>query len=590
MKTRIIQILICIGISLLSISCDAVLSSGLSYYRQQQTIAATTDTDEPPPPPPPTIDPEDEIEPVPEGATLYTMFEVLLANGEVDESILVKFDEEVQAAVKSILPSSNHSILVETAAFENKVININNIDNYVPTLSFVNASWDLGNAEDSKAGDGFKITGVPTNPTSSEIKYYRSTGYVPSVVQGLSAKINSETYGDGTERMVERFMFYRFTGKASIASLNNMLVAVDTYTNLVFAFAYPYDFETILGNSNPSAWASLDYPFYTYDPIGYVGNDGSFTIESWYNNALTDKKGAIKPADILRTGKSPYGYTVLEGGESAKVYLENIKEKVYVYNGDPVETYTVSEDGLQIIKTGGTDKTYTFESATTDTVGTYSGATFTLQDDGNILLNENETEKLLELLEYYDLTVSATSIHNINMKSQKLSGFSWKDVSEAYMTYAVRSSLYVNGESASYTVLAEKKNADEKPDGLISNNTVTVGVGETHSVSGSVTSTVSNVQLGNTLISLDSKLVAVGYSFASFVETASNKYRVYNDYGKPNVVLKYDTVQEAFVLDSEKSHLPNTTVSDFVLRQGETKDIAVTYNNESIVTYTLSFK
>ncbi|WP_304354696.1 hypothetical protein [Brachyspira innocens] len=115
-----------------------------------------------------------------------------------------------------------------------------------------------------------------------------------------------------------QFYFYRYKGNAFV-DLDNFLVAVDTKTGLVFPYAVPEKWETVVGNNAPKGWISAElgrtgvygttdqeetfeaHKFWQYDPIGQVNDDGSVTLEQFYIDA--QKKGDYKP---VYTGASPY--------------------------------------------------------------------------------------------------------------------------------------------------------------------------------------------------------------------------------------------------------------------------------------------
>ncbi|MGI0530703.1 hypothetical protein [Treponema socranskii] len=164
-----------------------------------------------------------------------------------------------------------------------------------------------------------------SNPITS-MKYFRYYGRNPFK---LYANEKYDLYGeDGNptgekELLMKRFVFYRFTGNGGgLVALNNYLVAVDTYTKLVFSFAKPVDFKSVAGKNVPTKWASVDthstgpggkkYRFYQYDPAGYVSEDGEFHMGTAYKNNL-----ASGNYDPVYTGKSPYvGYVGNASGEN----------------------------------------------------------------------------------------------------------------------------------------------------------------------------------------------------------------------------------------------------------------------------------
>lgn len=147
---------------------------------------------------------------------------------------------------------------------------------------------------------------------------------------------------------LSRFYFYRFTGDTLSPSLDNFLFAVDTYSKLMFAFAYPTKTEAVFGNNVPKAWGPIDgnaflgtnYQFYMYDPVGYVEkkDDGGYNVVlyQWFQNNLA--KGVYQPTlggidaksqgdtyvELARkspdgAGKSPFN------NQSVNFFAENMK-------------------------------------------------------------------------------------------------------------------------------------------------------------------------------------------------------------------------------------------------------------------------
>ncbi len=620
MKFNIKIFFACLFVCVLTVSCTDILGGGsrVDRYRQQQEVANNESDvpfipeEEPTDPSNPGGGTDEPEEPLPEGAAAYSMFDVLKANGQIDEEILAHFPSDVQANVRSQLASISGSFT--SADLQRKVIEIQEIRDDTPKARLISSqTWSDGS--DSKylsslSSDKFTkkygsftvytVMNVNVSPT-----YYMYNGYNPFF--GATGSTNAGTYGDGSERRMDRFVFYRFTGNASGQDLDNMLVALDTHTRLLFSFGVPTGFKEVFGKSNPTSWGSVEsnvkvdgksYKFYEYDPAGYVDASGNFVMADWYMEK--NAKGDYTP---VYTGKSPYLHTVIVGGASATEYLDALKGRELYYE-DADELYTVSSEGSTIEASGSIKQTYTFEGATSSTKGTFSGATFTINEDGTVLMSENGVDKLLKAPVVNTIKISAKSIKNIKMVGRVYSWFKWRDTTdEVYVTYQIQSTVY-QGDAGTYDILSHRYNGMRRPNGDfmsgvsetfrgIENFTDKITKGSTlNPVSEKTDKTyeVSNAQFTSTNIALDSLIVAQGESFAGFLESATDQTRTYNDYGKPNVVLKYDVAQKGFVLDAAKSSLANTTVtSNFVLRQGETKDLAVTYNNQSVVTYTLSF-
>lgn len=150
---------------------------------------------------------------------------------------------------------------------------------------------------DSKAGN-FGI---------SQLKYYLYKGKNPLM--------------SSSDPIMKRFYFYRFSGKAAkILLLDNYLVAVDTYTKLVFAFAVPTKYKNMFSKRIPEAWGALDnnsssgkYKFYEYDPVGIVKSNGSVELYDWHLSDM--REGKYEPtigkqgsevATYGKAGRSPY--------------------------------------------------------------------------------------------------------------------------------------------------------------------------------------------------------------------------------------------------------------------------------------------
>ncbi len=176
-----------------------------------------------------------------------------------------------------------------------------------PTYWYVAGNWgqaiDTGKREYQKEGPSTKAG----SHGLSDIKYYFYKGKNPL----------ARSQG----KMTERFYYYRFSGKAAgMITMDNYLIAVDTYTKLVFAFAIPVEYKNILWRKIPEKWVALEsgmsnksYKFYEYDPVGIVLANGTFELYSWH---LADmSKGNYKPtmmkqgeniATYGKAGRSPY--------------------------------------------------------------------------------------------------------------------------------------------------------------------------------------------------------------------------------------------------------------------------------------------
>ena len=168
----------------------------------------------------------------------------------------------------------------------------------IPSFKFIDKTedryWQLNNSEtkeyiysgkNSKAGIFF----------ISSMKYYQYRGYNPL----YTAQRNR----DNADAM-KRFYFYRFTGKGGgIISLDNTLVAVDIYTKYVYIYGVPVEEDTVFGVEVPLQWGPSDtvvykgslLPFYKYDPVGHVNEDGTVVLYPSYQNSFLDKVNRYQP-------------------------------------------------------------------------------------------------------------------------------------------------------------------------------------------------------------------------------------------------------------------------------------------------------
>lgn len=284
-------------VSLLIAACPSPLIN--SYYVQQQNRA----TNKPPNPPSDLDDDTSPMPPLPDGK--LNAFWVILPDGVIAEP---KGDNTAHTQLAGKLGTGYE---FSTAKFDNWKFKSNFSSSNVPEMEYSGTvTWDADqyNGEDADAG-GNKI---------KSMVYYRFRGKNPFGLYKNEKYPVYNTEGKPTgkkEALMTRFVFYRFTGKGGgVADLDNYIVAVDMYSKLVFAFAKPIKFATLVGQQVPTEWASIDkvedglkntdgrqYRFYEYDPAGYVTPDGNFHMTETYKNNLA--AGKYIPAF---TGKSPY--------------------------------------------------------------------------------------------------------------------------------------------------------------------------------------------------------------------------------------------------------------------------------------------
>ena len=284
-------------VSLLIAACPSPLIN--SYYVQQQNRA----TNKPPNPPSDLDDDTSPMPPLPDGK--LNAFWVILRDGVIVEP---NGDNAAHTQFEGKL-GSGYSF--PTSKFDDWKFKSNFSSSNVPEMEYAGTvTWEgeQYKGEDAHAGGN----------TIKSMVYYRSRGNNPFGLYKNEKYPVYNTEGKPTgkkEALMTRFVFYRFTGKGGgVADLDNYIVAVDMYSKLVFAFAKPIEFETLVGQKVPSRWASIDkvedglkntdgrqYRFYEYDPAGYVTADGNFHMTETYKNNLA--AGKYIPAC---TGKSPY--------------------------------------------------------------------------------------------------------------------------------------------------------------------------------------------------------------------------------------------------------------------------------------------
>lgn len=171
-------------------------------------------------------------------------------------------------------------------------------DKNVPTYTMTKGDvWKEGDATKreyvhsnapSTEGQGWSITGVT---------YYQYRGINPNYEATGNYNVSLQmTAAEEPNPKLSRFYFYRFTGKGGgVQWLDNYLIAVDTYSKLIFAFSEPVEFSSM---GAPTKWDPTDneafygqmYQFYMYDPVGYVlkKDDGSYEIQlyQWFQDSL----------------------------------------------------------------------------------------------------------------------------------------------------------------------------------------------------------------------------------------------------------------------------------------------------------------
>ncbi len=373
-------------IPLFLFACNLGFTPGRAYYYiQQQSEDEDTELI------PPTEDIElslnymfDILEP--KGVIQNSELEALLLyyQGELssDEALLQTFYNQIfELPVVKKAADTNFSVIdLSTYNFNDALIRAEFSSKNVPAMRYESGSlWTL--SEDKTylppLGDEnlytYEYTGDNTtagvNPITG-VTYLKYEGYNPFFA--IDSKYNQALLVDGSERGMQRFIFYRFKGKGGgIVNLDNMLVAVDTHTALIFSFGVPTEFETILGQDSPTKWEAVEvaatapdgqkYKFYEYDPAGYLDEFGNFVMYDWYVSNLSQANAANQTNFYPQyTGVSPYlvnfdvkkpSFNILNNaGDDINGYYTELRD--FTFNEPPglvatYDVYRIDDSGIE---------------------------------------------------------------------------------------------------------------------------------------------------------------------------------------------------------------------------------------------------
>lgn len=131
-----------------------------------------------------------------------------------------------------------------------------------------------------------------------------------------------------TVQFLQRFCFFRMTGKTLLPTVNIYLFALDMHTGLIFCYALPISFNKVFGHLIPIKWVPVEehpyvrehFPnrqFYELDPFGFIQEDGKIILYDWIIQQSQLKAGDIlnylphlddyeAPASPNGPGYSPY--------------------------------------------------------------------------------------------------------------------------------------------------------------------------------------------------------------------------------------------------------------------------------------------
>ncbi len=219
-------------------------------------------------------------------------------NESADEKDLPSLSLSMSEAQKELFKTVSAGTQFDSDIFDTWLLKVSFDKNNVPKYQFFVPSdgreWKLttsSNAEylfdagrdNNTAQGGFRI-----NPMT----VYQYRGKNPLVR-------SSSAYNKAPQ--LERFYFYRFSGKAAgLIELDNYLAAVDTYSKFLFAYGKITSYTgAVVGQYIPQKYQAVELfaeerPFYEYDPIGYVNEDGSVILyQEYYTEMISGEHGAV---------------------------------------------------------------------------------------------------------------------------------------------------------------------------------------------------------------------------------------------------------------------------------------------------------
>lgn len=354
--------------------------------------------------------------------------------------------------------------------------------------------------------------------TVSKVKYY--------MYRNMNPTFSSTSAYNKSERL-QRFWFYRFTGSAGLDT-DNYLIAIDSYSKLVFAFAIPVKWKTIVGIPAPMEWGAVELGweasadsatlnkqvkfavdgftyFYEYDPVGIVHSDGTIEIYPWCTSSIANDNSYAPRveggkvdlsrdiADIGKPGRSPYM---------------------------PIKIIEKNKIALQV-------QNLEIENISAKTLNT----------------------KLGGKTEYYDYA-----------------GF----------IYDIRLAGSLNTEEPVLNTIASK----EKPS-LFFDSLTTVNIGERKSILSTVyTTDIQYEDKDEVYFSLDASITMYDKTY-KIPQVVNGTILI--EHQKPMIKFKYDKTQAMFVFDSSIGDTANISYDkSFTLKKGEIKEFVITIKNDTI--------
>ncbi len=236
-------------------------------------------------------------------------FKYILEDGQIHNS----YTEDRESLRKLFSPDIEHIV---SSSFYSKSFSIIEIDkSQIPSIQLDdNAVWlDTSNSPTEKIlqGNNFSALGFQTK----NVVYHRYEGQNPLFdAENAYNTMSYTTVTNETEQVLERFLFFRWTGKNMGVNLDTYMYAIDTYTGLVFAYVKIGTWNSAFGVEVPVKYDPIDIYksnedsarfFFEYDPIGYVSKESTIVLFDWY---VEKTKANLKTQLMahLPLGKSPY--------------------------------------------------------------------------------------------------------------------------------------------------------------------------------------------------------------------------------------------------------------------------------------------
>lgn len=372
----------------------------------------------------------------------------------------------------------------------------------------------------------------------TDLKVYKYKGYNPLY--------SSSGYLPGR---IDRFNFYAINGKAVVVTLKQYLIAVDTYSKFIFAYGEitKVDEVSIAGlikEKVPMGFEAIEKyaekrPFFEYDPIGYVKDDGSVVLFEHYIKEFVASPTTYEPKI------HPEFTNMAEHNEKGQGYSPYLPKKDL--ESTTLDEITVSAKSLKNISVRSSDGKGKLGFLPPFTYEIQNHGYFTYGIGAKVSSDANSQVEYLE--DYYSggvgidtLKVSKEDLQ-INLNAEKsftgTKSYSVKNIKENETYIILSSSIYKYNSLLNYI---DTDNLEENGSGIVATPNA------------------------------------------------------------PKVKLKYDVNKESFVINSYEE-TENTTISfdkNFSIKLGESKDFTIRYKylkgndtskgEEFEITYTLSFK